>query len=328
VSGPPVVHAATPIIIDADPGIDDAIAILLALASSEVDVQAVTTVAGNTSLANATDNALRILAFARRGDIPVAAGAARPLVHAHPGDAASVHGATGLGGCGLPAPSGPAVAEHAVDLIARIVRDQPGRVVLVATGPLTNVALFVARYPDTARLVRRLVIMGGSQAEGGNVTPAAEFNTWYDPEAAVRVLATGIPTRMVSLDVTHQARLERSDIERLRRLRVIGPPVSAMLDFYAARHAEWYGDARVAMHDSLAVAAEIDATLLVFGQYPIVVDTTVGPARGATLIDRWGVTGERSTTGWATSVDRDRFVTLLCDRLEQLDAALTRTGAA
>jgi inosine-uridine nucleoside N-ribohydrolase len=177
---------ATPILIDCDPGHDDAMALLLALASPELELLGVTTVHGNQTLEKTTANALRVLEFAGRGDVPVAAGADRPLVR-EPRVAAHVHGESGLDGPDLPPPVGTPVPEHAVEFLADRLRSADRPMTLIPTGPLTNIALLLAQYPDAP--VERIVLMGGAIAEG-NMTPAAEFNIWIDPEAAARVFAS------------------------------------------------------------------------------------------------------------------------------------------
>ncbi|HEX2505289.1 MAG TPA: nucleoside hydrolase, partial [Gaiellaceae bacterium] len=211
---------STPIVIDCDPGHDDAIALLLALASPEVEVLAVTTVAGNQTLDKTTGNALRVLELAGREDVPVAAGAAQPLVR----DirvAIEVHGESGLDGPDLPEPATRAVAESAVELLARVAEEAREPVTLVPVGPLTNVAAFLDERPQAAERVARIVLMGGAVAEG-NVTPAAEFNIWADPEAAARVFASGLDVTMVGLDVTHQALVVPEHAERLRAAGRVG----------------------------------------------------------------------------------------------------------
>ncbi|HYA10014.1 MAG TPA: nucleoside hydrolase, partial [Gaiellaceae bacterium] len=200
-----------PVIIDCDPGHDDAIAILLALASPEVELRGVTTVAGNQTLDKTTRNALKVLELAGRADIPVAAGADRPLERTLR-TAANVHGESGLDGPDLPEPTARPVDAHAVELLAELI--EPG-VVLVPTGPLTNVALLLQRHPDVRERLDRIVWMGGAIAEG-NVTPAAEFNAFVDPEAAAAVFASGIELTMIGLDVTHQALFTPAHAERLR----------------------------------------------------------------------------------------------------------------
>src|SRR5215207_4572066 len=193
----------TPVIIDCDPGHDDAMALLLALASPELELSAVTTVAGNQTLEKVTANAIRVLDVAGAHDIPVAAGAARALIH--PARVASeVHGETGLDGPDLPPPSREPEPIHALELIARTLRERAHT--LIAVGPLTNIALLVALHPELTERIERIVVMGGAIGQG-NVTPSAEFNIWCDPEAAHRVFTSGIDVTMVGLDVTHRAML-------------------------------------------------------------------------------------------------------------------------
>jgi inosine-uridine nucleoside N-ribohydrolase len=210
----PAARRRVPILIDCDPGHDDAIALLLALASPEVELLGVTTVHGNQTLAKTTANALRVLELAGRSDVPVAAGAERPLVR-EPAVAADVHGESGLDGPELPEPTTAAVDAHAVDFLAERLIAAPEPVTLIPTGPLTNVALLLARHPLAAENIERIVLMGGAIAEG-NVTPAAEFNIWVDPEAAARVFASGLDVTMIGLDVTHRALLTPAHAEQLR----------------------------------------------------------------------------------------------------------------
>ena len=312
----------TSIILDCDPGIDDAVAILLALGSPELRLEAITTVAGNTSLKNATANALRVLEWVERTDIPVAVGAARALVHPAVIDAADTHGETGLDGSELPAAITSPLSEHAVDLIARLALERPGEITLVATGPLTNVALLAALRPQAYAALRRLVVMGGSQREGGNITPLAEFNIWSDPDAAERVFQAGLDTTLVGLDVTHYATLDGDDIAQLAELPVLGPALAGMLRFYMRKHHDWYGREIVHQHDSLALAAVIDPTLITTAHHHVSVDTGVGPGRGTTLIDHFDTLGGKPNVHWAETVDSERFRELLMERLMGLAASL------
>src|SRR5437763_2914645 len=202
---------ATRFILDCDPGHDDAIALLLTLGSPELELLGVTTVSGNQSLEKTTANAIRVLDHLGRDDIPVVAGAPRPLLRERR-VAANVHGETGLDGPDLPPPARHPEPEHAVDWIARALNDSADPVTLIATGPLTNVALLLARYPDAPP--ERIVLMGGAIGEG-NVTPAAEFNIWVDPEAAARVFSSALDLTMVGLDVTHKALMTAAHAEQL-----------------------------------------------------------------------------------------------------------------
>jgi len=313
--------APQPLIIDCDPGIDDAIAILLALASPELDLLAITTVAGNVPLANTTTNGLRVLDLVRRADLPLAAGAHRPLVRIPGGDSSETHGETGLDGSELPAPSRGSSAEHAVDLIARLALERPGEVTLAAVGPLTNVALLAALRPEAFAALRRVVVMGGAST-GGNMSPYAEFNVWFDPEAAERVLQAGQDLTLVGLDVTRQAILTSSDIDALEQLPTIGSAVAGMLRFYMRKHVDWYGEEVVYQHDSLAIAHLIDPAIVGLVDCHVEVDTGVGPARGSTLVDRLGVFGGDANAHWAATVDVERFRALLLGRLDDLATRL------
>jgi inosine-uridine nucleoside N-ribohydrolase len=300
---------SVPIVIDCDPGHDDAIAILLALASHEVELRAVTTVAGNQTLDKTTRNALKVLELAGRTDIPVAAGADAPLRRPLR-TAAHVHGESGLDGPDLPEPQTRPVDAHAVDLLAEVL--EPG-VVLVPTAPLTNVALLLARgvRPDA------IVWMGGAIAEG-NVTPAAEFNAFVDPEAAAAVFAGGIPLMMIGLDVTHKALFTREHAERLRSAGRVGRVVAELSDFFQLFHEQRYGMKGSPVHDAMAVAAVIDPTLV--GTLPcyVGVETASELCDGRTVVDRWHVTDEPANADVGIDVDAERFLELLVERIGAL----------
>jgi inosine-uridine nucleoside N-ribohydrolase len=301
-----------PILIDCDPGHDDAIAIMLALASPEVELRALTTVSGNAPLRHTVANAIRVLDHAGRFDIPVAAGADRPLVQDPftPGD---VHGPTGLDGPDLPAPSREPVAGHAIDLIAEHVEASPEPLVLVPTGPLTNIALFAARYPEVAARVGRVVLMGGA-AGFGNVTPNAEFNIWADPDAARRTFMSGMDVTMVGLDVTHRALIEPVHCERLRATGRAGKLTADLVEFYGRSHVGWAGSP---IHDAVAVAHVIDPTLLSLTECHVDVDC--GPVgRGRTICDLHGTTGLPANARVATDI-RPGFGDWLGDRIARLD---------
>jgi purine nucleosidase/pyrimidine-specific ribonucleoside hydrolase len=300
----------TPILLDCDPGHDDAIALLLALGSDELEVRGVTTVAGNQTLEKTTTNALRVLELAGRSEIPVAAGADRPLVR-EPRVAANVHGETGLDGPDLPAPQAEPVQEHAVDFLAARVAGTT----LVATGPLTNVALLLATHPDARP--ERIVLMGGAIAEG-NVTPAAEFNIWADPEAAARVFASGIEVTMVGLDVTHRALVTAAHADELRGAGRVGRAVAELLDFYGVFHREVYRFDGSPVHDAVAVAHAIDPTLLELERLNVRVDCESELCRGRTVVDVWRRTGLEPNAGVAVGIDSERFLGLLLQRLARL----------
>jgi inosine-uridine nucleoside N-ribohydrolase len=300
----------TPILLDCDPGHDDAIALLLALGSPELELRGVTTVAGNQTLEKTTANALRVLEHIGREDVPVAAGADRPLVR-DPYVAAYVHGDTGLDGPDLPPARGKPVAQHAVDFLAE--RIEPD-VVLVPIGPLTNVALLLARYPE--RRPERIVLMGGSIAEG-NVTPAAEFNIWADPEAAARVFASGIELTMVGLDVTHKALFTKQHAERLEGRA--GKIVRELLEFYGRFHAEVYGFDGSPIHDALAVAQVFRPDLVETKHRGVKIDTESELSRGRTLVDLWGRAKWEPNCHVGVGVDADGFTELLIERINALE---------
>jgi inosine-uridine nucleoside N-ribohydrolase len=304
---------SVPILIDCDPGHDDALAILLALASPEVDVRGVTTVAGNQTLEKTTANALRVLEFVGRGDVPVAAGAARPLLR-DPFVAAYVHGESGLDGPDLPAPVGRPVEEHAVDFLARRILRSEGRVTLVPVGPLTNVALLLARYPEVLEGIERVVLMGGAIAEG-NVTPAAEFNIWADPEAAARVFASGLDVTMIGLDVTHKALMTREHAERLRAMGRTGRMVAELFDFFHGYHRRTYGLDGSPIHDALAVAHAMGAGLVETVERHVAVDCASELCRGRTVVDLWRRTEREPNAHVGVDVDGAAFVELLLERL-------------
>ena len=301
---------STPILLDCDPGHDDAIALLLALGSDELELRGVTVVAGNQTLEKTTANAIRVLELARRGDVPVAVGSPRPLVR-EPFVAAYVHGETGLDGPDLPPPQAEPSDQHAVDFLAERLEGAT----LVATGPLTNVALLLARYPEARP--ERIVLMGGAIAEG-NVTPAAEFNIWADPEAAARVFASGLDVTMVGLDVTHQALVTAAHAEQLRGAGRVGKVVAELLDFYGVFHREVYGFDGSPVHDAVAVAHVIDPTLLELQHLNVRVDCESVLCRGRTVVDVWRRSGLEPTANVAVGIDSERFLTLLLDRLSRL----------
>jgi len=303
----------TPILIDCDPGHDDAIALLLALASPELELLGVTTVSGNQTLEKTTANAIRVLDLAGRADVPVAAGADRPLVRER-FVAAYVHGESGLDGPDLPPPSRAPDPQHAVDFMAERIR--PGTV-LVPVGPLTNVALLLARHPDVAGRISRIVLMGGAIAEG-NVTPAAEFNVWADPEAAARVFGSGLDVTMIGLDVTHKALLTRAHAERLRSSGRVGRVVAELYDFFSIYHRTTYGTEDSPIHDAVAVAHVLWPDLIETLHRNVEVDCESSLCRGRTVVDLWNRTGRAANAHVGVGIDAERFLELLCERIASL----------
>ena len=305
----------TPVLIDCDPGHDDAMALLLALASPELELLGVSTVHGNQTLERTTANALRVLEFAG-SDLPVAAGADRPLLR-EPAVAAEVHGETGLDGPDLPPPSGAPVAQHAVDFLAARLRDAGRPVTLIPTGPLTNVALLLATHPDAAERIERIVLMGGAIAEG-NVTPAAEFNIWIDPEAAARVFASGLDVTMIGLDVTHRALMTAGHAERLRAAGRVGTLVAELWTFYNRFHSRIYDLPGSPVHDAMAVAHVIRGDLVRTRHVNVEVDCASELCRGRTVADVWGRTGRPANAHVGVDVDADAFLELLVERIASL----------
>jgi len=304
-----VTDQPVPIIIDCDPGHDDAIALLLAVASPEVDLLGVSTVAGNTTLDKTTLNALRVLEKAGRPDIEVAAGHGKPLER----DlvvAEYVHGPSGLDGPVLEEPSGRPSSRHAVEMLADIISHHPEPVTLIPVGPLTNIADLMRSHPETLENIASIVIMGGSLG-GGNVTPAAEFNIFVDPEAAARVFSGSLPITMMGLDVTHQALLGPADADRLREVGECGRFVAALLDYFVTRHQGEFAGAPI--HDALAVAAVIWPDLVTTENRPVAIDTTNGPSRGRTFVDR-----DARTVLVGVSVDSGVFAERTIERIALL----------
>jgi inosine-uridine nucleoside N-ribohydrolase len=301
--------SATKILLDCDPGHDDAIALLLTLASPELELLGVTTVAGNQTLDKTTANAIRLLEFVGRGEIPVAAGADRPLVREQY-VASYVHGETGMDGPDLPAAKGTPLGRHAVDFLADQIREHDGAVTLVPTGPLTNVALLLALHPDARP--ERIVLMGGAIAEG-NVTPAAEFNIWADPEAAARVLAADIDTTMVGLDVTHKALFTSAHVARLE-----GRMVAELLEFYGHFHKEVYNFDGSPIHDAVAVAHVIRNDIVKTEHLNTEIDIESELCRGRTVVDVWRRSGREPNSHVGIDIDADGFLDLLVERLNSL----------
>jgi inosine-uridine nucleoside N-ribohydrolase len=299
------------ILIDCDPGHDDAIALLLALASPELELVGITTVAGNQTLEKTTANAIRVLDFVGRDDVPIAAGADRPLVR-DPFVAAYVHGETGLDGPDLPPPQREPQALHAVDFLAERVSGAT----LVAVGPLTNVALLLARHPEARP--DRIVLMGGSIGLG-NVTPAAEFNIWADPEAAALVFESGLELTVVGLDVTHQALLLDADAERLRASGRTGQMVAELYDFFHRFHRDTYGFGGSPIHDAVAVAYVFRPELMETKHCNVAIECGSELTRGRTVVDLWDRTEEGPNAHVGVGIDGRAFVHLLLERLPTLD---------
>jgi inosine-uridine nucleoside N-ribohydrolase len=305
---------ATPVILDCDPGHDDAIALLLALASPELELLGVTTTYGNQTLEKTTANALRVLELVGRTDVPVAAGAERPLTR-ELAVAAHVHGESGLDGPVLPPPRTAVATDEAVSFIARCLRDSDEPVTLVPTGPLTNIARYLDEHGGEG--VSRLVLMGGSIAEG-NVTPAAEFNVWCDPEAAQRVFSSGLDVTMVGLDVTHKAILGPEQEERLRAAGRIGTFVAELNAFFSRYHRTTYGWDGAPIHDAVAMAHVVRPGLVETRFRNVQVEVESELCRGRTVVDLWQRTDRPPNAHVGVDVDAEAFFTLLEERIASL----------
>jgi inosine-uridine nucleoside N-ribohydrolase len=299
------------VLIDTDPGVDDAVAILLALASPELDVVGVVAVNGNVSLDKTALNARRIVALAGRHDIPVAAGCARPLSEQLLEDSV-VHGHDGLGDLEWDEPTVPLDPRDGVELIAALIEEGP--LTIVAIGPLSDLAVLLQRHPGIERGVERLVIMGGASFEG-NVTPAAEFNIWADPEAARVVFDADWRITLMPLDLTHQAFLNDDDLAYLNALgSEVGRRTAAMLEPYAQFHDRWYGNRDIVMHDAMAVYELLDPSAIDKQGVRLAVEVDGVHSRGATFIDRRREHAQ-SAVRVGVRVDNDRFRSLLRERL-------------
>ena len=311
---------ARKIIIDTDPGQDDAVAILLALASpDEIDVLGITAVAGNVPLALTEKNARIICELAGRTDIPVFAGCDRPIGRSLV-TAEHVHGKTGLDGPALPDPKMSLQTQHAVDFIIDTLRAQPaGAVTLCPLGPLTNIATALTKAPDIAEKIAAIVLMGGAYFEVGNITPTAEFNIYVDPEAAEIVFKSGIDITVMPLDVTHKALVTKPRNDAFRTLSTpVGIAVAEMTDFFERFDKEKYGSAGAPLHDPCVTAYLIKPELFSGRYINVEIETRSELTRGMTVADWWGVTDRRPNALFVGDVDADGFFTLLTERLSRL----------
>ena len=321
---------AAPMIIDVDTGIDDAFGLLFALGQPSVILLGVSTVAGNVGLAKATRNTRAVLALGGRADIPVWPGCASPLLKPAE-DASEIHGATGLGYAELPEPPAPAEPPaHAVDAILAAAEAHPGELILVATGPLTNIAAALIRSPELTKQLKRFVLMGGAFKAPGNVTATAEFNIWHDPEAARMIFRAfaaegSAPLIAVGLDVTRRTLLTPADIEALARRLARLPRGPAFADFLegASRHyfelmAKWGRPQALAMHDPLAVGVAIDPGYVKSSRAFVDVETSGELTRGMTVADWRPNSSARSNAEVALEVEAGRFIADYLDSVERL----------
>ncbi|MBB2948478.1 purine nucleosidase/pyrimidine-specific ribonucleoside hydrolase [Actinoplanes lutulentus] len=306
-----------PVIIDCDPGHDDALALLLAAGDPRLRLLGVTTVAGNQTLEKTTRNALRILALAGVSGVPVAAGCDRPLV-GELSVAEDIHGTSGLDGPDLDIPVAGVTGEHAVELMRRLISESGEPVTLIATGPLTNVALFLRTHEGLKSRVNRIVFMGGS-TERGNTTPYGEFNIVTDPEAADIVLRSGLPITMIGLNVTHQALATDEIIAEFAGLGTrLGAVCAELMTFFASTYRRVFGFAHPPVHDPIAVAAVIDPSIITTVAVPVSVELTGTFTRGATVVDLHHRSGRTPNADVAISLNVDAFWQLLLTAVRRL----------
>ena len=308
------------IIIDTDPGQDDAVAILLALASpEELDVLGVVAVAGNVGLHHNANNARKVVELAGRPDIPVYAGCARPM-RRHLVTAEHVHGDTGMNGPDLPDPTIPLQAQHGVDyIIDTVMAAEPGTITLCTLGPLTNIAMALIKQPAIAGRIQEIVMMGGAYFEVGNITPSAEFNIYVDPEAADVVMRSGVPITILPLDVTHQI---QSTPDRLAAIKAIGnrsgQAVYDMLTFSESFDLNKYGWAGAPLHDPTVIAYLLQPDLFEGRHCNVTVETASELTVGMTVADYWHVTGKVRNATYLRHGNAEGFYKLLTERLARL----------
>ncbi|THH38430.1 nucleoside hydrolase [Aliishimia ponticola] len=308
------------IIIDTDPGQDDAVAILLALASpEEIDLLGITAVAGNVPLNLTAKNARMVCELANKPDVKVFAGCDRPLGRPLV-TAEHVHGKTGLDGPTLPDPKMPLQEQHGVDYIIDTLRaEAPGTVTLCPLGPLTNIAMAFEKAPDIVEKVQEIVLMGGAYFEVGNITPAAEFNIYVDPQAAHIVFSSGAPITVMPLDVTHKALVTTPRNDAFRALNTpVGIAVAEMTDFFERFDKEKYGSAGAPLHDPCVTAYLIQPDLFSGRHINVEIETQSDLTMGMTVADWWGVTDRPANAMFMGDIDADGFFSLLTERLGRL----------
>jgi purine nucleosidase len=307
----------TKIIIDCDPGQDDAVMLLLALACpEELDILGITTVAGNVPLALTQRNARIVCELAGRTDVPVFAGCDKPMRHELI-TAENVHGKTGIDGIDIYEPDMPLQERHAVDFIISTLLDaNDDSITLVPTGPLTNIGEALSRRPDVLPKIRQIVMMGGAMREAGNTTPSAEFNILEDPDAAHIVMRCGRPLTIVPLDVTHQVLVSRKRLEQLRALQTpVGDAIVGMMEFFNRFDSKKYGSDGAPLHDPCTIAYLLRPDLFEGKMCNVEIETGSPLTRGHTAVDFWGVTGRTRNANWLYKVDADGFFELLTGRL-------------
>ena len=305
-----------PVILDVDPGHDDAMAIMLACGAPELDLLAVTTVAGNATLDKTTRNALRTLSLIDHTDVPVGVGASRPLER-ELREAQEIHGESGMDGPEIPEATFEPDERGAVALIADKLRESSEPVTLIPCGPLTNIATFLREHPDLRDRVARISIMGGSIGLG-NVTPAAEFNIVVDPEAAREVFESGLPITMSCLEVTHQAGAGEAELDRIRNIGSLGETVAGFLEFFAGTYKRIFEYDAAPLHDPVAVAAVLEPDLLKTRPMHVDIECESDLTYGETVCDYFGVTGKRANADVGVELDKERFFEVFYAALARL----------
>lgn len=311
-------NSKLPIIIDCDPGQDDALMLFLALNAPELDVLGVVACGGNVPLARTELNCRILVEMAGRVDVPVFAGCEGPMVE-QLFTAEYLHGETGIDGIDFFEPSLPKNEKHGVDFIIETLRSaENDEITLVPTGPLTNIAMAMRKAPEIIPKIKQIVLMGGACFEGGNVTPSAEFNIYVDPHAADVVMRCGRPIVMFGLDVTHQVMTDPKIVADIRALgNKVAHASAGMLDFFGQYDAAKYSEQGGPLHDPCTIAWLLEPEMFVLKHCHVAIETSSKLTRGHTAVDFWGVTGNQPNVAWAHKVDRARFFALLTQRLAQ-----------
>jgi len=308
------------ILLDCDPGHDDMMAIMLACASDAIELLGITTVAGNQIGEKTFRNALQVLTLINERHVPVARGADKPLVRELT-VAPKIHGKSGLDGAELPEPDVVPLDLPAVDFIIRTLKQADEKIILVPTGPLTNIGAVLLQDPSVKEKIERIVLMGGALYDS-NITPAAEFNIFVDPEAAKIVFEAGVPLTMVGLDVTNKAVITFEEIAKLSAQNgkvsgVVGP----LLEFFAQANHDFFGIQGAPIHDALAVASVIDPTVVETRRLNVEIETEGRLTSGRTVIDIYGVTGKTPNVDVALKIDAAKFITIMQEAIKELDNA-------
>ncbi len=304
---------------DCDPGHDDAIALLLASRADAIKIIGVTTVCGNSELKNTSVNALKVLDYADVHDVPVYAGCNKPMMQElFRLTGVIIHGENGLGGPNIPSATRSLETEHAVPYLIRTLRNADEKITLIVTGPMTNIATAFVTAPEIKEHVEEIIIMGGAINEAGNITSAAEFNVYVDPEAAKIVVNSGCKITLVTLDVTMKAVFYEKDINRIKQNGdKVSTLVGELLDFFGNTHVDHFGFMACPIHDALCVGILIDPTLIEFQQTNLDISVADPLTRGETVADIWDITGKPHNARVSMKVDREKFVNMIVEHMKK-----------